>query len=103
MLDSTTCDIYLVDDKGKLLGRPIMTACVDVYSSMCLGYSIGFESGIKSLNKLMNIVISDKVDLYNKFGIEIDKDSWNCSKIPHKLIIDLGREYAGEVFQMPDE
>lgn len=98
MVDSTTCDIYLVDDNGELLGRPIMTACVDAYSSMCLGYSIGFEGGIKSLQKLMTNVVSNKVELCNKFGIEINSDDWNCDKLPHKLITDKGKEYVGSTF-----
>ena len=29
MLDSTICDIYLVDETGKLVGRPLLTACLD--------------------------------------------------------------------------
>ena len=32
MLDATVCDIYLVNDTGSLVGRPILTACVDAYS-----------------------------------------------------------------------
>ena len=61
LLDSTTCDIFLVDDSGKLIGRPILTACVDGYSSICMGYSLGFEGGTNSLRSLMNNVIEDKV------------------------------------------
>ncbi len=29
MLDATVCDIYLVNEAGGLVGRPILTACVD--------------------------------------------------------------------------
>lgn len=42
----------MVDDSGKLIGPPILTACVDGYSSVCMGYSLGFEGGI-----LISIVI----------------------------------------------
>lgn len=45
MLDSTICDIYLVDEGGKLIGRPVLTACVDAFSSLCMGYSLGWEGG----------------------------------------------------------
>lgn len=38
MLDATICDIYLVDDAGNLVGRPVLTACVDAYSGLCCGY-----------------------------------------------------------------
>ena len=40
MLDSTICDIYLVNEAGELVGRPILTACIDAYSSLCLGYTL---------------------------------------------------------------
>lgn len=98
LLDSTTCDIFLVDDSGKLIGRPILTACVDGYSSICMGYSLGFEGGTNSLRSLMNNVIEDKVKWCHKFGIEINKEDWDCDKLPHKLITDRGREYIGEAF-----
>ena len=51
MLDSTICDIYLVDDGGELVGRPIMTACVDAFSGFCCGFALGWEGGTYSLRK----------------------------------------------------
>ena len=98
MLDSTTCDIYLVNDEGRLVGRPVLTACIDGYTSMCLGYSIGWEGGINSLRKLMTNVASDKVAWCGKLGIEIKKEEWACHSLPHKLITDMGPEYAGNTF-----
>ena len=56
MLDSTICDIYLVDDVGNLVGRPILTACVDAYSGLCCGYSLSWEGGVYSLRGLMSNV-----------------------------------------------
>ncbi len=38
MLDATVCDIYLVNEAGNLVGRPILTACIDAYSSLCCGF-----------------------------------------------------------------
>ena len=46
MLDATICDIYLVNETGDLIGRPIMTACVDAYSGLCCGYSLTWEGGV---------------------------------------------------------
>ena len=43
MFDATVCDIYLVDDTGSLVGRPILTACVDAYSGLCCGYSLSWK------------------------------------------------------------
>lgn len=42
MLDSTVCDIYLINDSGEPVGRPILTACIDAYSGLCCGYSLSW-------------------------------------------------------------
>lgn len=61
MLDATVCDIYLVNDTGSLVGRPILTACVDAYSGLCCGYSLSWEGGVYSLRGLMLNIIADKI------------------------------------------
>jgi hypothetical protein len=98
MFDSTICDIFLVNDQGELVGRPILTACVDGFTSMCLGYYIGFQGGVNSLKKLLNNICADKPDHCRKFGIEITQEQWNCNQLPHKFITDKGREYVSETF-----
>lgn len=60
MLDATVCDIYLVNDSGNLVGRPILTVCIDAYSGLCCGYSLSWEGGTYSLRGLMLNVIADK-------------------------------------------
>ena len=101
MVDSTICDIYLINDRNELIGRPVMTACVDAYSAMCLGYSIGLEGGINSLNDLVHNICFDKVELCNKFGISISYDDWPIrNELPHKFVTDRGREYIGESFSL---
>lgn len=99
MLDSTICDIYLVNDRQEIVGRPVMTACIDVYSSLCCGYSLGWEGGMYSLRSLMLNVITDKKEHCRKFGIEISESDWNCQQLPGILITDKGSEYASENFE----
>lgn len=98
MLDSTVCDIYLINEAGQIVGRPILTACIDAYSGLCCGYSLGWEGGTYSLRNLMMNVISDKVEHCKMFGIEISEADWNCKSLPAKLITDMGSEYVGENF-----
>ena len=98
MFDSTICDIFLVNDKGELIGRPILTACVDGYTSMCLGYYLGFSGGVHSLNKLLHNMCTDKQKYCKRFGIEINEDDWNTTQLPHKFITDKGKEYVSETF-----
>lgn len=98
MLDSTICDIYLVNDAGEVVGRPVLTACVDAYSGVCCGYSLGWEGGIYSLRNLMLNVISDKKEHCKKHGITITDNQWACAKMPGRIVTDKGAEYASENF-----
>lgn len=99
MLDSTICDIYLINDIGEVVGRPLLTACIDAYSGMCMGYYIGWEGGMYSLRGLMLNVISDKAEHCKRFGINIGRDDWDCSELPSTLVTDMGSEYKSETFE----
>ena len=99
MLDATTLDIYLVNEAGSIVGRPILTACVDAYSGLCCGYSLSWEGGTYSLRNLMLNVISDKVEHCRSFGIEISREEWNCNKLSGKFITDMGSEYKSSNFE----
>lgn len=103
MLDATICDIYLVNEAGNLVGRPILTACVDAYSGLCCGYSLSWEGGVYSLRNLMANVIADKVEWCRKFGIHLQQEDWNCSQIPAVLVTDMGTEYKSENFEQISE
>jgi len=93
MLDATICDIYLVDNAGNLIGRPILTACVDTYSGLCCGYSLGWEGGTYSLRGLMVNIIADKVEWCRRFGISIQRETWDCGQLPSTFVTDMGSEY----------
>ena len=99
MLDSTICDIYLVNNRQELIGRPLMTTCIDVYSGLCCGYSLTWEGGMYSLRSLMLNVVTNKKEHCRKFGINIEKSDWNCDQLPATLITDKGSEYASENFE----
>ena len=103
MLDSTICDIYLVDDFGNLIGRPILVACVDAYSSFCYGYSLLWEGGVYSLRNLMLNVVADKKKWCRKFGVLIEKDQWDCDCLPGVMVTDMGTEYMSGNFEQITE
>ena len=103
MLDSTICDIYLVDENGNLLGRPILTACVDAYSQMCCGFALTWEGGMVSLRELLTNVINNKTDYCKKYGIMINQEDWNCSQLPGVMVTDRGMEYCSENFEQSSE
>ena len=99
MLDATVCDIYLVNEAGNLIGRPILTACIDAYSGLCCGYSLSWEGGVYSLRGLMLNIIADKVSWGQKLGISIQKEDWDCNMLPAILVTDMGSEYKSENFE----
>lgn len=103
MLDATVCDIYLVNKEGQVVGRPILVAGVDANTSLCLGYSLLWEGGVYSLQKLMLNTVSDKVELCRKMGIPVEERQWPVSKLPGVMVTDMGAEYIGETFEQITE
>lgn len=103
MLDSTILDIYLVNDANELIGRPILTTCVDAYSGLCCGYALTWEGGFFSIKKLLHNIICDKVDLCKSFGITISQDDWNCDKLPYTFLTDKGKEYTSYALEQLTE
>lgn len=103
MLDGTVLDIYLVNDSGEVVGRPLMTACVDAYSGMCCGYSLSWEGGVYSVVGLMINVMENKVNYCKKFGIEIAEEDWACHHLPSEFVTDEGSEYISETFSQITE
>lgn len=99
MLDATVCDIYLVNERGDLVGRPILTACIDAYSSLCCGYALSWEGGTYSLRGLMVNVLADKVEWCKKHGVFIYKEQWDSDKLPAVFVTDMGSEYKSETFE----
>ena len=99
MLDATVCDIYLINDEGNLVGRPILTACIDAYSSLCCGYSLSWEGGVYSLRGLMLNIIADKVTWCKRFGISVQKVDWDCDMLPGTFVTDMGSEYKSDNFE----
>ena len=98
MFDSTVCDIYLLDEYGALKGRPILTVCIDAYSSLCCGYVLSWNNDTASLCHLLQNILTDKTEWCRKFGIPLDKSQWNIQELPGIFITDMGREYTSESF-----
>ena len=99
MFDATICDIYLINDGGNLVGRPILTACIDGYSSLCCGYSLSWEGGVYSLRGLLLNIITNKKAWCERFGIIISQSDWNCESLPAVMVTDMGAEYISQTIE----
>lgn len=104
MIDSTICDIYLVDEGGNLVGRPVLTIITDSYSNgFVMGYALTWEGGTYSLRDLMLNVIADKVEWCKKFGILIKREQWDSDQMPSVIVSDMGSEYQSATFSQITE
>ena len=103
MVDATILDIYLVNDSGQLVGRPYLYLMVDAYSSMILGYYLGWKGGIYGIRQMLQNCISDKVEHCAKFGVEISKEQWDVHQLPLKIMSDRGKDFfSSEFSQLTD-
>lgn len=103
MLDATVCDIYLINESRDIVGRPILTACIDAYSSLCCGYMLSWEGGVYSLRGLMVNILTNKQEWCKQFGVFIDKEQWDSCKLPATFVTDMGSEYKSETFEQITE
>lgn len=103
MLDSTICDIYLINTDGNIIGRPILTVCIDAYCGLCYGYNLSWKGGIHSISGLMENIVSDKHVLCKKFSIDIGKHEWINRLVPGTMVTDKGKEYVSAAFEQLTE
>lgn len=103
MLDSTVCDIYLCDDAGNVVGRPLFTVCVDAHTSMCTAYSLTWEGGMYSVRNMLLNSVTNKVDVCNQLGIDLCMSDWDCDTLMGTYVTDKGTEYTSSNFEQLTE
>jgi hypothetical protein len=96
-IDATPGDIYLVSslDRTRIIGRPVIYVCIDVFSRMITGLCVTLEgpSWVGAMLALDNVV-SDKVAFCAEYGITIREEDWPCHHLPEGLLADRG-EFEG--------
>ncbi|MCP9496560.1 MAG: transposase family protein [Pyrinomonadaceae bacterium MAG19_C2-C3] len=96
-IDATIGDVYLVSslDRSRIIGRPVIYACVDVFSRMITGIAVTLEgpSWLGAMLALDN-VIEEKVAFCAGYGIEISEGDWPCHHLPEAILADRG-EFEG--------
>ncbi|MCM3390301.1 Mu transposase C-terminal domain-containing protein [Ureibacillus chungkukjangi] len=92
-IDATVADVYIVSsfNRNWIIGRPIIYVVIDVFSRMVVGLYVGLEgpSWFGAMMALANTA-SDKVSYCKKYGIEIQKEEWDCHYLPQTLLADRG-------------
>jgi hypothetical protein len=96
-IDATIGNVYLRNslDRTRIIGRPIIYICSDVFSRVITGFSVTLEgpSWLGAMLALDNVV-TDKVAFCAEYGISIRPEEWPCQSLPEAILADRG-EFAG--------
>lgn len=96
-IDATIADVYLVSaiDRSRIIGRPVVYLCIDVFSRLCVGLYVGLEgpSWLTGMMALANAT-TDKVSFCAEFGIQITAEEWPCCFLSEQILADRG-EFIG--------
>jgi len=91
-IDSTIGDCYLVSslDRNRIIGRPVVFLCIDLFSRLIVGFSIGLEGGWVGAMLALYNACSDKVAFCAEYGVTIEKWEWPACHFPEGLLADRG-------------
>ncbi len=95
LMDHTELDILVVHPAtGKVLGRPVITAAMDLYSRMIVGLHIGFEEpGYRTVSLCLRSAMRTKDEILAKYGL--DPKGWPCFGRFLSIVLDNGSEFHG--------
>lgn len=97
-IDHTILDLHLVDNQtGVLIGRPTMTAAIDKFSRLIVGFYLGYEPAANHtvMQCLRHSILNKQYvrDLYPDI-----KNVWPCEGIPTTIVVDNGPEFHSAGF-----
>ncbi|MFC3674029.1 Mu transposase C-terminal domain-containing protein [Ferrovibrio xuzhouensis] len=98
-IDHTPLDIILVDSAtGSVIGRPNMTAAIDKYSRMIVGFYIGYEPpGTHTVMLCLRHAILNKQYVREQYP-DI-QNVWPCEGLPTTIMVDNGPEFHSDGFR----
>ena len=93
MMDHTVLDDFVVDSRTRaIIGRPVITILICVYSRCILGYYLGFNpAGLSAVIACLKSVFQQKLDCIGSDQFPILQDIYGR---PSKLILDNGLEFV---------
>lgn len=93
-IDSTICDIYLMNsDRTTLISRPVLYVIIDVYSRLIISAYVTLESFNSYSGAMMALLfgmsMKSKIEYFKKYGIDISEEEMP-SAIPQNIVGDRG-------------
>jgi putative transposase len=97
--DHTKVDMMVIDEKTRLpLGRPWLTAIVDVYTKMILGIYLSFHRP-GSLSAMQCLLHAVRPKAYVRTLYSKVQHDWPTYGIPELIVVDNAREFHGANFR----
>jgi putative transposase len=98
-IDHTQLDMFVVDEEYRLpIGRPWLTAAVDKYSRMILGYYLSFTPP-SALSVMQCLLHSIKPKTYLQELYSSVENTWDAYGIPETIASDNGLEFLGDDYE----
>ena len=94
--DHTLVDLLLVDQHGKILGRPWLTTVIDSYSRCIMGINLGFDppSSIVVALALRHAILP------KQYGLEYQlHEEWGTYGLPEHFYTDGGKDFRSNHLQ----
>ncbi len=100
-IDHTPLDLFLIDEKtGLPLGRPTLTAIIDHFSRMLLGYYLSYSGpSVAAVMGALRHAILPKtpvVEVLPKLHVE---HAWPCYGRPDLMVVDNGLEFHSNALE----
>ncbi|MET0012434.1 MAG: hypothetical protein ABW088_02155 [Sedimenticola sp.] len=94
-IDHTRADLFVLHDETMMpLGRPWVTALIDRYSKMVVGFYLGFvPPSYHSVSQALKNAILPKS--YVKVLYPEVENEWPCFGLPFEIVTDRGMEFIG--------
>ena len=94
--DHTPADILLVDQHGKILGRPWLTTVIDSYSRCIMGINLGYDA---PSSQVVALALRHAI-LPKQYGSEYGlHEQWGTSGLPQHLYTDGGKDFRSNHLQ----
>ena len=97
-IDHTVIDLIIVDDVNRQpIGRPYLTAAIDVYSRCLVGMVITLEApSATSVGLCLTHVVCDKRSWLERINLDV---TWPMSGKPKSLYLDNASEFKSEALR----
>jgi hypothetical protein len=98
-LDATPFDVRLTSSKDRRIPikRVTLILIIDTWSRMIVGYYFGLDKSSKATTAMaLKTVVTDKVELCKKHGVEIEPYEWPCNVLSKIMATDRAAEYLSK-------